>query len=190
MAIKLDEETQAFMKERDEGLLGGVKEALANQSSAFNEKLNSMTPTTIVEQKQAGALENIAKMEVWDIPVGAALLGGFTAVVASELIDGFLKNQSSMVKGVIKLVGAGVAIKWLPGFLGKTGAAALGLLLAYDGIRQILPIDEWASNLTGRVTTLTGGGLGGKAGTTNVRSNVVAQAQQVAADYYKTAEGR
>lgn len=111
---------------------------------------------------EKGPLAGVIDMEVWDIPIGKALVGGFTAVLASELIDGFLASQGNMVLGLVKLIGAGAAFKWGQGLLGKGGAGALALLLAYDGIRHILPIDQWASRLaTGVSGIATTRGLGG-----------------------------
>lgn len=136
------------------------------------------------ELEQAGALTGITKMEVWDIPVGKALVGGFSAVVVSELVDGFLAAQSNTIRGVVKLVAAGAAVKWGGRLLGKTGAGALAILLAYDGIRQLLPIDEWAGRVSGAVVTRTGGGLAGKAGITNVGGN-----GRKEADYYEALKG-
>ena len=155
------------------------------------EEFGKLIPAKVEETKTAEmhqGLEGISKMQVWDIPIGQALVGGFSAVFASELIDGFLVAQSSMIKGVIKLAGAGVAVKWGGRLLGKTGAMALAIILAYDGMRQILPIDEWAGRLAGGIKPLTGGGLGGKAGMRG--GNVQQQANKVAADYYARAEGR
>ena len=124
------------------------------------EDLKAEAEKAKLEQPLAG----ITKMEVWDIPVGQALIGGFIAVFSSELIDGFLSAQSGMIRGVVKLVGAGVAAKWGSGLLGSTGSKAVALLLAYDGIRSLIPIDEWASRLAGGIKPLAGAGLGGKAG--------------------------
>lgn len=123
-------------------------------------------------------------MQVWDIPLGQALVGGFSSVIVSELVDGFLAAQSNTIKGVVKLAAAGVAIKWGSKILGKTGAAAMGILLAYDGIRMLLPIDEWAGRVSGAVVTRTGGGLAGKAGMTNTGGNGHKQR-----DYYEALKG-
>ncbi len=132
------------------------------------------------DMEEAGALAGITSLKVWDIPLGQAAVGGFVAVVASELIDGFLANQGATTRGLVKLVGAGATIKWGRGLLGNTGAAAVALLLAYDGLRSLLPIDEWASRVAGGVTPLTGFGLGGKAG----MGDSVNQAEKVASNYY------
>lgn len=134
--------------------------------------------------EQRGAVAGVTAMKVWDIPVGEALIGGFTAVFASELIDGFLVKQGDMLKGVVKLVGAGVAVKWGGRLLGSTGSKAMAILLAYDGIRSIIPIDTWARRGAGAVTgALPGGGLGG------FQKNLGGNGQKPA-DYYAKAFGR
>lgn len=137
----------------------------------------------VAKMEQGGALEGITKLEVWDIPIGKAIVGGFSAVVVSELIDGFLAAQSTMTQGLVKLAAAGASVKWLSRFLGATGAGAMALLLAYDGIRSMLPIDEWAGRFSGAISKIrTGGGLAGKAGMK--RYNVIEQAEKVAGNYY------
>lgn len=112
--------------------------------------------------EEAGAVGGITGFKPWDIPAGQALVGGFTAVFASELIDGFLIKQSDMIKGVVKLAGAGAAVKWGGRVLGSTGSKALAILLAYDGIRSMIPIDTWARRGATMVTSrIPKGGLGG-----------------------------
>jgi len=136
---------------------------------------------------QAGAVAGITSFEVWDIPVGQALVGGFTAVFASELIDGLLVKQSDWVKGLVKLAGAGAAVKWGGRILGSTGSKALAILLTYDGIRSLIPIDAWAKKVADMITgIIPGGGLGGFKG--NVHKEVPGNGHKV--DYYDKAFGR
>ncbi len=134
-------------------------EQLATEAATLEEKTKAEAKGKL---EQAAVARNITSFEVWDIPVGQALVGGFTAVFASELIDGFLIKQGDIFKGVVKLAGAGVAVKWGGRVLGSTGSKALAILLAYDGIRSLIPIDTWAKK---GATTVTGmmpaGGLGG-----------------------------
>ena len=67
-----------------------------------------------------------------------------------------------MVIGGVKLVAAGAVIKWGKGLLGKGGATAVALLLAYDGIRHIIPLDQYAHRLASGVSgVVTTRGLGG-----------------------------
>lgn len=138
-----------------------------------------------------GAMEGITDLKVWDVPVGQAAVGGFVAVIGSELVDGFFANQQPMTLGVIKLASAGILAKWGGRLLGSAGSKAAAIILAYDGIRQILPLDEWAGNLVGAVTARTGGGLAGKAGMTKEKKTpaVIRQAESVVANYYADLSG-
>ncbi len=177
----------------DKGI-AGVGTKLETQLAEFNEsakKILVVKPEDIetaeeVKAKDKAEMEQlggITKLEVWDIPLGQALVGGFTAVVASELIDGFLAAQSSTIKGFVKLVGAGVAVKWGSRLLGSTGAKAVAILLAYDGLRMIIPMDEWANRLaTGVSGIMPGKGLGGKAGLE--RNPAGGNGQKPREDYY------
>ena len=135
-----------------------------------------------VVRDPAGVLGGITEIKVWDIPVGQAVVGGFTAVFASELVDGFLAAQSVQVRGMVKLLAAGAAVKWSGGILGSTGSKALALLLAFDGIRDLLPIDLWAQKganmLSGAVTRR---GLVQGRDTTPV----IKQAEGVVRNYYQ-----
>lgn len=114
------------------------------------------------DEAKVEQLAGVTEFEPWDIPIGKALIGGFVAVVGSELIDGFLKDQGNMVLGGVKLAAAGAVIRWGKGLLGKGGATAVALLLAYDGIRHIIPIDQYAHRLASGVSgVVTTRGLGG-----------------------------
>jgi len=147
-------------------------------------KLSLPEPEQTAEMEASGMLGGITDTKIWDIPIGQAAVGGFGAVVGSELIDGFMANQSSMVKGMVKLLVAGASVKWGSKLLGSTGSKAVALLLSYDGIRMILPIDEYANKLAGMFTKLTGAGLGGRAGMGG--NNVLNQAGDVANSYYSS----
>lgn len=162
---------EADVKALIDGIDEGVGKRLDTFGSGFDAKLAEIEEKLTPKAEDPGpapekAMEGITKMEFWDIPIGQALVGGFSAVVASELVDGFFAAQQPMTLGVIKLAGAGVLAKWGDRLLGSTGSKAAAIILAYDGIRQIIPLDEWAGRLTGAVTTRTGAGLAGKAGMT------------------------
>ena len=147
----------------------------------FGKKLNP--ETAAVEQKQLGG---ITAMEIWDIPIGKIAVGTFGGVFASELIDGFMAAQSDMVKGIAKLVSAGVTIKWGSRWFGRDAATAIAFVLGVLGFSQILPIDKWATQLAGAMPKIGGAGTIKSVG----GPTVLTQAQQVAADYYAAAEGR
>ena len=138
-------------------------EDVKNAEEVAAEKVAALEDSAKMEDAR-GMLGNITSFEVWDIPVGQAVIGGFVAVITSELVDGFLAAQSTTIKGVVKLVAAGAVVKFGSKLLGSTGSKAVAILLAYDGIRMLLPIDEYANKFAGQLTKLTGKGLGGRAG--------------------------
>lgn len=140
--------------------------------------------------KDPDGIAAVSRFEVWDIPIGKVLIGGFTAVFATELVDGFMANQNTYVIGGVKLVLAGATVKWGSRFLGREGAMAAAVLLGYDGIRNLIPLDTWARTVASKVSgVIPHAGLA--SGTTpGHRGGVLDQAQRVAQDYYKQAEGR
>ncbi len=134
----------------------------------------------------AGVLSGITKTEVFGIPLGQIAIGTFGGVFVSEILDGFLAKQSTMVKGAVKLGIAGVTATWGKRWLGKDVSYAIAFVLGVFGLSQILPIDKWAAGIAGKV----GGMLPGTIKVTGMPGNVVVQAQQVANDYYSRLGGR
>ncbi len=206
------EETEILAKSIDDSMKGfaGTLEATVAQipeaiRKALDGPIENLTAAQVREQEAKTALAKAAgdkaaeleqlggimEMEVWDIPVGKALIGGFIAVVGSELVDGFLAKQSITVRGVAKLVGAGVAIKWGGRMLGKHGAAAVAILLAYDGLRDILPIDQYAHRLASGVSgVVTQRGLGGNTeSAVDVPDKGNGHRESAPGDYYAEAFG-
>ena len=116
-------------------------------------------------------VNKVTDFQVMGIPLGTALVGGFVAIFATELVDGYFKNQSVMIRGVIKLGGAFVVVKFLPKYLGKDLCNAVALLMAFDGLKNdLIPglfgyATTWANKLTGTTTTAGLGWTGGPAKT-------------------------
>lgn len=106
----------------------------------------------VAELNRFGSLDEMMSFKVWDIPVAQAAVCGFGAVFATELIDGFMASSTPWKKGLVKLVIAGVSLKFLKKFLGEKGSQGLALLLAFDGTRDMLPIDTWAQSLANKIT--------------------------------------
>jgi len=70
--------------------------------------------------------------------------------------------------------------------VGSEGSKIIGLLLAFDAVRDLTPLDTWAAQLANKVSgVIPIGGLADQRGR-NIRSQV----NQVARDYYSSAEGR
>ncbi len=126
------------------------------------------TPAPEASMEEAGFLGGIMSWEFQGIPLGQAAVGGFAAVFASELVDGFMADSDAWKRGLVKLAVAGISAKWGKKILGNTGSKAVALLLAFDAIRDLSPLDSWADQLaekiSGRVTTagLAGAQTGGK----------------------------
>ncbi len=144
-------------------------------------------PATDAVLGRAGALDSIMSFKAMDVPVGKIVVAGGIAVLGTELIDGFMGDAKPMTTGLVKLALAAAAVKWGAKFLGKDGAEAVALLIGYDGIRDILPIDTYVKKLANKITgTVTNAGLAQNANRDRViKNNVMNQANKVAADYYK-----
>lgn len=110
-----------------------------------------------------GMFNSITNMEVWGIPVGQAAAGGFIAVLATELVDGFMSTKSVQMRGAVKLIAAGAIVKFGGKYIGSTAGKAVALLMAFDALRDLTPIDSWASSLATKVTKVnTTAGLADK----------------------------
>ena len=134
------------------------------------------------ERTMTGVFDQALNFEVAGIQVGKAAVGGFAAIFASELVDGFASTQSENVRGMIKIgVGWGMvafASKWL----GKTLTTSAALFLTFDALRDLTPLNEWAANLADKITgTSAPAGLRGDTG--NTKMGAFQQAQNVANNY-------
>lgn len=111
-----------------------------------------------------GMLNQVSGFEVWGIPVGQAAAGGFIAVMATELVDGFMSKQDVKTRGIVKLVAAGAIVKFGGKYIGSTAGKAVALLMAFDAIRDLTPIDAWAAKAASKVTkVMPSAGLADKA---------------------------
>lgn len=168
---------------------------LAKMNEEAKTKLEPATPKTIDEtianmEERSGILDKAMQVKVWEIPVGEAALGGFVAIFASELVDGFLKNQSVQVKGLVKLGAAGASVAFGKRILGSTGSKVVALLLTFDAIRDLTPLDKWAYDLASKITgMLPSAGLAGNVAQAAQMDAVNRQANQVAG-YYSSVAAR
>ncbi len=136
-----------------------------------------------MKQGLGGAID---KMEFQGIKWGAGVAGGTVALVTTELVDGIVKLEG-ITGSLAKLVAAAVLLRFGSGFLGRTTTTYAGAFIAFDVARRLIPIDEGISNLMGRF----GGSQSRNRTVTRQipRNDVVAQATQVAGDYYAKAFG-
>ncbi len=141
----------------------------------------------VANLEESGLLAGIMNFEFMHVPVGQAVAGGFIAVLATELVDGFLSKQSVQMKGGVKLAGAWASVMYGKKVLGPTGSKVVAVLLTFDALRDLTPIDAWAAKLASMLTgVFPMAGLADKAN----RRDVNTQASQVANDYYSRAFGK
>jgi hypothetical protein len=161
-------------------------------SMGFDEIKKTWVPklAEVAPKPDAAKLEEsrIASMKVAGVQVLPFAIGAFSAVFVSELIDGVMVTQSKVTKGLVKGVGAFAAYKWgrkIP-FVGDNGAKIIALLLAFDAVRDLTPIDAYAAKLANKVSgVIPIGGLADQRG-----RDVRDQANKVVKDYYANAMGR
>lgn len=134
-----------------ENLIAKV-EGIDTKLATLGDHKNEKPEVEMAELSRVKTLDEAMNFKVWDIPVGQAVVGGFGAVFASELIDGFMAASEPWKKGLVKLVVAGAAVKFGRKFLGEKLSTGMALLLAFDATRDMLPIDTWAQNLANKIT--------------------------------------
>jgi len=134
-----------------------------------------------------GIFSDVMSFEFMNIPVGKAFVGGAIAILATEVIDGFFAAQSVTTRGVIKLAGAAGTMMFLRKPLGNVGSGAVALLLTFDALRDLTPLDTWMANLATKITGMAPtAGLADK----SARRSPAAQPPHTIQDYYAAAEGR
>lgn len=183
--LTVEQLNEAFARNRTD-IMAEVSAMLADsqeKATEIEKAVAKVEDSAKLEEKGiASALGGITKFEIMGIPLGSALVGGAVAILATELVDGFLSAQSTQIKGIVKLVVAGTYAKW--GFGGSEMKKVVALLMTFDALRDLTPISGWMHTLSTKVTgTFPTRGLG----TYGPRpGNPSTQSQ----DYYKAAFGR
>ncbi len=166
-----EESRNITMDELQSMMSKASKEAVTASLSDFENKLKTVytvdngpakTAEIVPAQKTAVMADSdFTKLEFMGIPIGQAAIGGFVAVAATELVDGFLAKQNVYLRGGTKLVAAFAAARYLKKikFIGDGGAKAVALLITFDAIRDLIPIDVYAQKMVSKVTgkTMTAG---------------------------------
>ena len=148
----------------------------------------------------AGTMDKVTNWRMFDIPVGAAVVGGVAGVFITELTDGLCVKfniKSPYIAGAIKLGEAAAIVKFGKKFVGRDTANIIALLLTFDAVvNDFAPqlfngINGFTNKLTG---TTTAAGLSPKRDATvlgfkgtiiNPGNKVVTQATTVAQQYQK-----
>ncbi len=152
------EEISKANKESNTALLG---EVTASQDTFAKRMEGLMTSKTEVKPDPpkaelaasgiAGGIASIADFKAWGLPIGQAGVGLVGGVAVSELVDGFLYNKSNYMKAGAKVVAAWAVQRYTKKWLGA-GAGAVSLLLIFDALRDVTPIDSWVSEQVGKIT--------------------------------------
>jgi hypothetical protein len=169
--VAILEDKFASRKSADD-LLAGIK-GLDGKLAALSDiaktsaMIDGQAKAAVVEDPKAeleakSAFDDIMKFEFWGIPIGEAAVGGFVAILASELVDGFAATWEPWQRGLLKFGVAGASAMWGKKILGSTGSKAVALLLAFDALRDMTPIDSWADQIAEKISgTVTDAGLAG-----------------------------
>lgn len=132
---------------------------------------------------EIGAIAKVTRIEVAGFPLGQVIIGGASAVFVTELVDGFMARmgQGKMVSGLVKgAVAVLVAGKQGKRVLGANGAMAAAILIGFDALRDLVPIDSWVQDLTSRISGVTASrGLAAES-----KYNILKEAEAVARGHY------
>jgi hypothetical protein len=174
-------------KETVDTLLGKI-EGIDAKLADLGKPPEPEKPEPEAKMEAKGWFDGIMSFEIQGIPVGQAAVGGFAAIVLSELIDGFASDMKDWQRGLIKLGVAAIAAKWGGRILGSTGSKAVALLLTFDAIRDFTPIDTWADTIAEKITgKATTAGLAGNQTQINKANAAAKQPKQTG--YYAMALG-
>lgn len=174
----------------------GLGDKMDSVSEAINKLTESKEDNSGDEEgsleAQAGILDRAMQFEILGIPLGKAAVGGFSAMLVSEIVDGVVGGAATAEtlrkRGIVKLVVAGVNARWGARMLGSQAAQIVTLLLTFDAIRDITPIDDWARRASSAISgVLPSAGLAGapdQPPAPPAPSRVEREAETIAGNYY------
>ena len=140
-------------------------------------------PEQTAEMEAGGMLSGVLNTKVAGLRIGEIGVGTFGGVMLSEILEGFLSAQSTMIKGGVKLGVAALAASMGGKWIGKDAAYAIAFVLGVFGLSQVIPVDKWATAVAGSI----GKFLPGTIKVTGMPRDVLNQAQTVVRDYYSKA---
>lgn len=118
---------------------------------SFNEELKPIVIDDDVEtatMEQRAILGGLDSLKFGGVKVGTALVGGTVASIMSETVDGVV-GGTGLLSAVAKLGVASFLLPVLKGFVGSEGISQAQMFVAYDVVRQVLPIDNLVRQATG-----------------------------------------
>jgi len=106
------------------------------------------TPTASMERQ--AMLGGFDSFRFGNIEVGKALVGGTVASLMSETVDGLVPG-GGLLGAVAKLATASFVLPVFKGIVGASGVSQAQTFIAYDVVRQILPLDNLIRQATGGI---------------------------------------
>lgn len=191
--ISLDELQAMMTKASKEAVTASLSDFESRLKASYKVDGGPSKPAEIIPaakpETATAKLEDsgVANMQVFGLPVGQAVVGGFVAVFATELVDGLMSKQQAYVRGAVKLGAAWAINKWgkkIP-FMGEGGVKAVALLLTFDAIRDFIPLDTYAQSLAAKISgKVANAGLAGPK-----TFNTISASTPAAKSYYARAFG-
>ncbi len=104
-----------------------------------------------------GIAKRIQDIDIAGIPIGAAALGGGSALILSELTDGLLVPRIPTVPVVAIKAGETYAMhRWGHKAIGAGGARVATLFLGYDTLRTLIPIEKTIKDIIAKIPGIPG----------------------------------
>ena len=135
-----------------------------------------------------GVANKIRDVQILGIPFGDGVVGFGAALVVAERTDGLItpRMPSNVPVVAIKVGEAYAMSRWGHKVIGSGGARVAAIVLGYDALRTVVPIDTWIKEATAKLfnngvlttTTAPGGtytppAAGGVDAMNNMRSMLV-----------------
>ena len=112
----------------------------------------TFTMPEVADMEKAGMLDSVESNKVLGIPLGDAVVGGGLALILSDLVTAVLNPTSLGVPaGATQLVLAWLVANYGKKWLGQSTANLSAAFLAFEGIRDIIPIDTWLTKALSRI---------------------------------------
>ena len=104
-----------------------------------------------IELHREGFLEGISRWEIFDIPLGSAIGGMFTAGLW-DILASFLSGLTEKLPDwLVPLLGAWVSKRFISRLVGAEAANVAAIILTYEGLARAFNVREWVSGLAGRL---------------------------------------
>jgi len=116
-----------------------------------------MSEENAVVAKDSGVTSianKVRDIQILGIPFGEAVVGFGSALVVSELTDGLItpKLPTNVPAVAIKVGEAYAMSRWGHKIIGNGGARMATVVLGYDALRTVIPLDDWIRNAIAKIT--------------------------------------